>query len=129
MSPIKLIFVDDDPDDRDLIKEGLLSLGAESFLVLDSGRVLFEYLDSFKEDQLPEAVVLDINMPEMGGMEILKLLKSTEKYQQISIYILTTTSTAVFKQQCIQAGATGYYTKPNSLIELNTILNEIYDAV
>jgi two-component system chemotaxis response regulator CheY len=129
MVPIKLIFVDDDPDDRDLIKEGLLSLGADSFLVLESGKALFEYLDALREEQLPEAIVLDLNMPEMGGMDILKLLKSSDKYQQISIYILTTTSTSAFKQQCIAAGATGYYTKPNSLIELNTILNEIYDAV
>ena len=129
MSPVKLIFVDDDPDDRDLINEGLVTLGADNFLVLDSGKSLFATLDSLKSGKLPEAIVLDLNMPEMGGMDILKQLKATSEYQNISVYILTTSAAPTFKQQCINAGAAGYYTKPNSLIELNSILNELYDAV
>jgi CheY-like chemotaxis protein len=129
MLPVKLVFVDDDPDDRELIQDGLSALAADAFLVLDSGRSFFSYLTPLKGTDLPEAVVLDLNMPEIGGMEILKQLKSEEAYQKIPVYILTTSSRPDIKQLCIKEGAAGYYTKPSSIVELNTLLNEIYNTV
>jgi CheY-like chemotaxis protein len=129
MDAIKLIFVDDDPDDRDLIHDGLLTLGAASFLVFDSYRPLFGYLATVKEEQLPEVIVLDLNMPEMGGMEILRQLKTSPEYQQIAVYILTTSQSAAFKERCVKEGAAGFYSKPNTISELHAILNEIYETV
>ena len=129
MAPVKLIFVDDDQDDRDLIQDGLSALGANSFLVLEGGRALFTYLNSLKEDHLPEGIVLDLNMPEMNGAQILQQLKNMDPYQKIPVYILTTSSRDDLKQQCITDGAAGFYTKPNSIVELNSILNELYDTV
>ena len=129
MLPVKLVFVDDDPDDRELIRDGLSALAADEFLVLDSGKSFFAYLTPLKTADLPEAVVLDLNMPEIGGMDILKQLKSTEAYQKIPVYILTTSSRSDIKDTCIKEGAAGYYTKPSSIVELNTLLNEIYNTV
>ncbi|HYH16333.1 MAG TPA: response regulator [Flavisolibacter sp.] len=129
MSPVKLLFVDDDPDDRELIQEGLSALGAEAFLVLDSGQSLFDFLKNLKAVDLPEAIVLDLNMPQMGGFEILQHLKTNDLYQRIPVYILTTSASTDLKRQCIIEGAAGYYIKPGSLNELNVILNELYDTV
>jgi CheY-like chemotaxis protein len=129
MVPVKLIFVDDDQDDRDLIQDSLLALGAESFLVLDGGQALFTYLNSLNGGPLPDGIVLDHNMPEMSGAQILQKLKKSEHYQKIPVYILTTSSRDDLKQQCIDEGAAGFYTKPNSIVELNSILNELYDTV
>lgn len=128
MLPVKLVFVDDDPDDRDLLTDSLSALGVDPFLVLDSGPSLFAYLDSLN-GQHPKAVVLDLNMPVMGGFEILKKLKAHDSYKRIQVYILTTAVSDAIKHQCLKEGATSYYVKPNSIVELNAILNDIYDAV
>mgnify|MGYP003575197731 CR=1 FL=1 len=129
MVPVKLVFVDDDPDDRDLIRGSLEKIGADNFVVLDSSCALLNFLGPLAEKDLPDTIVLDLNMPEMDGLQILKHLKSTEDYQQIPVYILTTTSRPDVKQQCIREGAAGFYTKPSSIAELETLLNEIYNTV
>ena len=129
MLPVKLVFVDDDPDDRDLLTDSLSALGVDPFLVLDSGPSLFSYLESLNEQSFPKAVVLDLNMPIMGGFEILQKLKSNHSYKRIQVYILTTAANDSIKQQCLSEGAASYYIKPNSIVELNSILNDIYDAV
>jgi len=129
MIAVKLVFVDDDPDDRDLLNESLSALGVDPFLVLDSGPSLFAYLESLNGQEYPKAVVLDLNMPIMGGFEILQKLKSNDSYKRIKVYILTTAANESIKKQCMEEGAASYYIKPNSIVELNTILNDIYDAV
>ncbi len=129
MIPVKLVFVDDDPDDRGLISESLRKVGANNFMVLESSCALLNYLGPLAEKDLPEAIVLDLNMPEMDGQQILKHLKSVEDYQQIPVYILTTSSRQDVKQQCIREGAAGFYTKPNSVAELDALLNDIYQTV
>jgi two-component system chemotaxis response regulator CheY len=129
MVPVKLVFVDDDIDDRELIKDGLTALVIDHFLVLESGRSLFAYLDGLKAVQLPEAIILDLNMPEMGGFDILKKLKTISDYQDIPVYILTTSTSTDLKQHCKEEGAAGYFTKPNTLVELYSILSEINTSV
>lgn len=124
-----MVFVDDDPDDRDLFSESLFALGVEPFLVLDSGKSLFTYLESIKGTELPKGIVLDLNMPEMDGLEILKQLKANKTYQRTPVYILTTSNNPESRQHCLKQGAANYYVKPTTLVELNTILNEIYDEV
>ena len=130
MEPLKLIFVDDDPDDRELIAEGLKALSADSFQVLTSGTELFSLLAKVRQvNELPGTIVLDLNMPSMTGMDILYQLKTIDRYQCIPVFILTTSTSSQLKEQCIQMGAAGYYIKPNTLMELNTVLNNIYETV
>ena len=126
---IKLVCVDDDPDDRDLIRRSLAKVGADNSIVLESSCALLNFLGPLTEKDLPGAIVLDLNMPEMDGLQILKHLKSVEDYQQIPIYILTTSSGSDVKQQCIREGAAGFYTKPSSVAEMDALLNEIYNTV
>ena len=129
MESYKLIFVEDDPDDREMIQDALTILHADSYLVLDGARSFYTYLTNLASIDLPEAVVLDINMPELSGVDILKVLKTTEHYQQIPIYIFTCASKPALKQQCIKEGAAGYYIKPDSFEELNHVLGEIYGTI
>lgn len=129
MLPVNLVFVDDDRDDRDLLNDSLSALGADPFLVLDSGSSLFAYLESLNGQNYPKAVVLDLNMPLMGGFEILQKLKASDSYKRIKVYILTTSANEAMQQQCINEGAVSYYVKPNSIVELNAILNDIYNSI
>ena len=57
-------------------------------------------------------VVLDLNMPDMHGLEVLQFVRSHQKYRQIPIIVLTTRGDDASRSAAMQAGASMYLTKP-----------------
>jgi CheY-like chemotaxis protein len=125
MKTLKIIFVEDDPDDRELISDCLLFNGFPNYLILDSGPNLFSYLENVGAASLPDLIVVDMNMPQMSGYDVIRQLKQHPLYQLIPVFILTTTYTSPVVEKSIAAGAAGYYKKPNSIAALNGILKEL----
>ncbi len=64
------------------------------FLVLHRGRALIEYLEDVQSGskQMPAAVLLDINMPEMNGFEVLKAVRSRPEFQDVPVILMLTNS-------------------------------------
>lgn len=122
----KLLFVEDDPDDIELLTQSLKEQNITDFLILSSGKEAFAFLSSLKDDDLPELIVVDLNMPGMSGYEVIRLLKSTDRYQKIPVFILTTSQRTEIVQGAIRHGAAGYYQKPTSLRDLHTLVRELY---
>lgn len=60
---------------------------------------------------MPDVIVLDIMMPELSGIEVLKVLKSDPEYKKIPILMLTTASEINTIKECLEKGATGYIIK------------------
>lgn len=58
------------------------------------------------------AMILDLNMPDMHGIEVLKFVRSHQAYRGIPIIVLTTRSDASSRAAVLDAGATAYMTKP-----------------
>ncbi|RYZ00676.1 MAG: response regulator [Chitinophagaceae bacterium] len=127
MARARILFVDDDPDDRDLIsrllrEEALL----DDCRVLGSGRDLLQHLYGLPDAELPEMVVLDLNMPVIGGRDLVHVLKDFERYQAIMVFLLTTSPRGAEVEECIRSGAAGYYCKPGSLQAWRGLLRELY---
>lgn len=59
-----------------------------------------------------DLMILDLNMPDMHGLEVLKFVRSHQNYQKIPIIILTTRGDESSRQAALSAGATCYLTKP-----------------
>ena len=57
-------------------------------------------------------MVLDLNMPDMHGLEVLGFVRANQKFQQLPVLVLTTRDDAVSRTAAMQAGATCYLTKP-----------------
>ena len=90
----KILYADDDLDDKTWVSE------ANKFLnylldidFVENGREVFEWLERFKDH--PSLIVLDLNMPELDGRQTLQKLKSSEKYKDIPVVIVTTSSNKV----------------------------------
>ncbi len=99
MEEKKIILVEDDPDHADLIKEGLVEggIGTEIILVKDG----MEALDYFQEFGIKwngqieykiKLIILDLNLPKVDGMDVLKFLKKNSKYSKIPVIVLSTAS-------------------------------------
>jgi len=122
--PSKFILCgEDDKDDEDLLKEIFSGIdGSFSLFFVNNGRRLVSALDQLPDDKLPCLLVLDYNMPELNGAEILKELKNTSRYNSIPKIIWSTSGAEMYKQLCLNLGAADYVIKPSNVNELERIV-------
>ena len=110
MSAGKILVVDDEPQIRRVMK---VTLGGQGYEIFDA-RSGEEALERFREC-LPDLVLLDLNMPGMGGLETCRQLRTGS---DVPIIILTVRNTEDEKVQALDAGADDYVTKPFGMKEL-----------
>ncbi len=70
----------------------------------------------------PDILVLDINMPEVSGLDFLEFLRRRPEWKDLPIVMLSTEAADVTVDQAMQLGADGYVTKPVTLEELDKAL-------
>ena len=103
-----ILVVDDSPTIRRMIRAALAPLPGVSFLEAGSGLHAIETLAG----QSVGAVVLDLNMPDMHGLDVLRFLRSHAQYRQLPVMILTTRGDETSREAALAAGASTYMTKP-----------------
>lgn len=110
MSAERILVVDDDPDICDAMRATLTACGYE-VKEAQSGEEALEKLSNETHD----LVLLDINMPGIGGMETCRRIRSSS---EVSIIMLTVNNSETDKVDALNAGADDYVTKPFSMPEL-----------
>ena len=108
-----IYLIEDDNNIRELVIYTLNSTGFEA-----KGFERPSELYSSLEEKLPELILLDIMLPEEDGLSILKKLKSSSKYKNIPIIMLTAKGTEIDKVKGFEAGADDYIAKPFGMMEL-----------
>ena len=114
-----ILLVDDDAEDQAIMADALAEMD-ESLPVYfeQSGINALERLEALaKLGTLPCLLVIDLNMPKMGGAEILGLMKGDERYKNIPVVIYSTSNNETEKAACLRLGAHDYITKPLSYKE------------
>jgi len=104
----RILIVDDSPTIRKMVKASLQRLDAAEFVEAGTGLEAIEHL-AVSGVQL---VVLDLNMPDMHGIDVLKFVRRHQHYQNLPIIVLTTRGDDASRQSAVAAGATSYLTKP-----------------
>ena len=108
----------DDPDDQYFIKKAVEVSGIEaSIYFVSDGKALLERLSEQYGDNLPDILLLDLNMPIMDGLAVLKVLRGRDDLYDLPIIILTTSSEQEDADQCYSLGANSFITKPYSMDE------------
>ena len=129
---INLLIADDDQDDRLLFHEALKRIGASGeILFFEDGRQLLDYL--FNNDEyvgLPillqqSCIVLDLNMPRLNGRETLKIIRNSPDFNNVPIFVVSTSDSTEDKIFCTRLGITKYFVKPFTLEEFMDIMREI----
>lgn len=114
---INIFYADDDLDDTFLFKNALKELDVNCELqIYTSGIDLISNLRETK--QYPHIIFLDINMPLKNGLECLDEIKNCGQLGNISVVIISTSSSDTFKEKAINLGAFDYIQKPSSFNEL-----------
>ena len=114
----KVLIIDDDSDVRDIMSEHLKRQGF-SVLLADGGRAGIEIAKTEK----PDAITLDILMPEMDGWSVLKQLKSDKELSKVPVIIASIVDD---KKTGFALGASDYLNKPVSKEDLQTSLKQFF---
>jgi CheY-like chemotaxis protein len=130
LKAVTILLVEDDPGDQKLVKKSLdRDKIANELHIANSGEEALEYLQRSKSGSsdapMPELILLDLNMPGMGGQEFLKHLKSDDQLDTIPVVILTTSDSDKDVLETFKLHAAGYVKKPGSLSEFKDVMQNI----
>jgi two-component system alkaline phosphatase synthesis response regulator PhoP len=109
----KILVVDDEPDLVELVKD---VLERNEYSVISAGNA--ELAIKKVRESRPDLIILDLNLPGIGGIEVCRILKRDKKTSSIPIIMLTVKSTETNKITGLEAGADDYMAKPFSAGEL-----------
>ncbi|MDF1875385.1 response regulator [Sulfurimonas sp. SAG-AH-194-I05] len=101
-----ILAVDDEPFNLDLIEASFSDFDAISITYATNGEEALSHLASIEFD----VVLLDISMPKMDGLEVLKRIRDNENLSQLPVLMVT--ANAEKEQECILLGATDFISKP-----------------
>ena len=116
----KLLTVDDSPSVRKLVEFSLKAKGFKVSFAENGMRAL----NLMSEEQF-DAIVLDVNMPLMNGLEFLQKIRSDKGFSSIPVVMLTTEGQDADKDKAISLGATAYIVKPFRPTQLLNLLERI----
>jgi len=121
-----ILIAEDDPDDRELIATAFAKADPALHLeVVVDGREALDYLRQAADDDLPCMIVLDYNMPELNGAQVIRELMPDSRFRGIPKIILSTSSNPVYMQECLHQGAYAWRVKPDYFPDLVRIAGEL----
>jgi two-component system chemotaxis response regulator CheY len=104
----EVLVVDDSKVMREMIVACLRGHGGLAFTHASSGLEAIERLSLKPFDLL----ILDLNMPDIGGLEVLEFIRGQDKLRALPILVVTTRGDDSSRQKALAAGATRFMTKP-----------------
>jgi CheY-like chemotaxis protein len=121
-----ILIAEDDPDDQDLIAIAFSRVDPTlKICFVSDGQEALDYLYQTASDGLPCVIVLDYNMPELNGAQVLQQLFPDERFADIPKVIFSTSSNPLYIQDCMSKGANAYKVKPHDFSKLLDVAKEM----
>jgi len=120
---IKVVIVEDEPAAADLF-EAMLQVNEYDVIKTHSGTAALSVIRA----EMPDAVLLDIMMPDISGIEVLRFMRREPGLRQIPVVIVSAKALPSDIRTGMEAGATAYLTKPVGLDELRQTVREVLHA-
>ena len=124
--PRNILYVEDNQDAITFFNRVAGKLGDYNFVTREDGNSAISLLEE-KEDFEPEMILLDINLPDMKGFEILQYVRSKTAYKHVPVIMFTSSDDDRDIQKSYEYGANAYLIKPDSLQSLKEILQDTFN--
>ena len=129
--PIKILLVEDNPGDVRLTQEALKDSKIHNTLeIVEDGQEALDYLrkkGKYKNATRPDLVLLDLDLPNTSGREVLEIAKSDESLKQIPFIVLTISKSDKDVLHSYDMQANAYVNKPLDLDQFVHVIHSIED--
>jgi CheY-like chemotaxis protein len=128
---IQILIVEDNPDDAALALHALRKLDiAETVQLTRDGAEAVDFLFGTgvftgRRPARPRLVLLDLKVPKIGGLEVLRLVRSHVKFQLLPIVVLTSSRDERDIEECYRLGANSYVVKPVDFVAFTEMMRAI----
>jgi len=120
-TPLTIIVVEDNPLDIYLIRWVLTAHAlAHELQVIDNGDRAIDYVNQLAHEERrrsPTIMLLDLNLPQRDGREILQRVKAIPHGSDVRVVVVTSSNNAADRQETLALGADAYFVKPYHLTE------------
>jgi len=126
---VRIVMVDDDHDDLFLTEICFRQASFPvEFTAITSADKLIEHI---KDNGIGgiDVLLLDLNMPVTGGLEALEMLQEYPHFDELNVFMFSTSSSKADKEACLHAGAKGYLLKPSGLGQMKELVKEISESL
>ena len=129
---VELLLVEDNPTDAKLALRSLRGRGIRnSFVLVKDGRAALDFM--FGEGEYsdrdpatgPKLVLLDLRLPKVDGIEVLRRIKTDERTKSTPVVVLTSSRQEPDIETCYELGANSYIVKPVDFEKLAQVVSEI----
>lgn len=119
-----LLIVDDDQDDLDIFTEAFVrDIHGYHVEHATGGKAVLEFLE--KAPELPLVLILDYQMPDLNGPEVLRHLAANARYRKLTKVMWSTSRRIKDMEDCKHLGATHYLIKPSDNKELTNMIRQM----
>ena len=114
-----ILLAEDDIDDQELLTEAFTEIDPSiQLFAFSTGKKFLSFLDELPDGQIPDLVILDYNIPELNGAEILRRLESNDRYRNVVKLVWSTSNSPLYQDSCLSLGARAYLVKPSNISAL-----------
>jgi two-component system, OmpR family, phosphate regulon response regulator PhoB len=120
-NPKTVVVIEDEPDAADMFGEMMRVNGFRVVKSYTSGPAL-----SIIEQEKPDVIILDVMMPEISGIDILRMMRARPDLSKIPVIVVSAKSMPADVKTGLEAGASVYLTKPVGFLDLKQAVETIF---
>ncbi|HPA17690.1 MAG TPA: response regulator [Verrucomicrobiae bacterium] len=126
MTSRPILLVEDNPSDIKLTQRAFAkSHIANQLVVAEDGQAALDFLFAQKSHELPAVVLLDLNLPKMDGLEVLRRIRADQRTRFLPVVVVTTSKEEQDLVDSYSLGANSYVRKPVSFAEFSAAVAQL----
>ena len=125
--PIQILLIEDNPDHAVLVMRNLKNFCvANKVSHVEDGELALQFLDeSVGKNNRPHLILLDLRLPKIDGLEVLKYIKTNNKLSDIPVVVLTTSEAEKDVARAYNYHANSYIVKPVDFSKFTELMNTL----
>jgi CheY-like chemotaxis protein len=128
--PVRVLVVEDNPDDSELLLRQLRKSGMDSHVkFISDGRVALDFLtDAGTATGELIALFLDLKLPSLGGLEVLRALRRRDDLRRLPVIVMTSSNDPADLEECERLKVINYVTKPVTFASFSKAVADVFHS-